>query len=358
MIREFIYSGLLIRTSCKYFQAKEGVTTNFIEKDGAAVLTVCPGSTAAKVSDLTGLKLVGPEDTEIESTPLPKLVRQGSIELNGLKLDKLTLDDHTLNIIIVSDSESRVVQSYKRTVIVVSEKDYKNPEFINFLFFSGHLLYLKPSGKLPKGWEIRNFPKIIIKNSHIELESESDTVYNLRKRYDDYVIREIDYQDQFILEVRRILEDYGVQLVRINKEAPLVTTSYVQYQFIQTPIRATHPFRDDINQNILSFHQPIEFILHTNDMVLYHDFKNKYLNVELLTRLTEFKTTDRYGKRWSAAVKWGDITEEFNQVYQPDDNSNFSYQCQFRCDMYFYEVRDDRFRVLEDIYQEVNNDNI
>jgi hypothetical protein len=73
----------------------------------------------------------------------------------------------------------------------------------------------------------------------------------------------------------------------------------------------------------------------------------------LLTNFCEFKTSDRYGQRWTAAIKWGGITEDFNQTYQQDDNSNFSYQCQFRCELFFYEVIDDRYKFLEEIVQNI-----
>ena len=79
------------------------------------------------------------------------------------------------------------------------------------------------------------------------------------------------------------------------------------------------------------------------------DAKNKYNNVQLLTNFCEFKTPDKYGQRWTAAVKWGGITEDFNQTYQQDNNSNFSYECQFRCELYFYEVLDDRYEFLKEI---------
>ena len=358
MSNEFIYKGLLIRTNCKYFQAKFGDIVNYSEnlKTSTATLEFPKSYTAEQVSNLTGLKLIGNGDIELESMGLPTRITQSGVVLNGLRLNKLTFDNHTINIIIVNDSESRVVQSYERTVIVVSVEDYRNPEFIKFLFYTGNLLYLRPAGQLPENWEIRNFPKIIVDSGIKNLESSSDTVFSLRRRYDDYVIREIDYQNQFILEARKRLEDYGVQLVRINKETSLVKTSYVQYQFVQTPVRAQHPLSDDIGREILNFHQPIEFVLHTNDMVLYHDFKNKYLNLDLLSNLTEFKTTSRYGTRYTAAVKWGYITEDFNQLYQPDDNSNFAYQCQFRCDMFFTEIKDSRFKFLEEINWELNQD--
>lgn len=359
MIQEFIYRGLFIRTECKYFQVSYGGITKFSEDIPGSTATLYVSDrtmTAGQISDITGLKLVGSGDMIVEPMSKPMKISTGSITINGLRINKLTLENHTINIVIVGDSESRVVQSYGRTVIVVSTEDYKNPDFIKFIFFSGSLLYLRPIGKIPDDWEIRNFPKIIIDSSTKVLNSSSETVFYLRRRYDDYVIREIDYQNQLILEVRKILEDYGIQLVRINKETTLSKTSYVQYQFIQTPVKASHSFSGDLSQNVLSFHQPVEFSLHTNDTVLYHDFKNKFLNVNLLSNLTEIKATSRYGTRYTAAIKWGDLTEEFNQVYQPDDNSNFAYQCQFRCDMFFYEIQDTRYKFLEDIIYELNQE--
>jgi hypothetical protein len=142
-------------------------------------------------------------------------------------LKKLTHDSHVIHLIIVEDSDSRVVQTYDYTTIVVSSKDYNNPEFVNFLFYSGNLAYLKPIGPRPKCYEIRNFPKIIIGDKSLDLTSDSRDSFTLRRHYNDYVIRAIDYQDQFILELRRILEDYGIELVRLNKEKTLSTPSYI-----------------------------------------------------------------------------------------------------------------------------------
>ena len=265
-----------------------------------------------------------------------------------MTLEKLTHDSHAISITIVDDSESRVVQTYDYTTLVISRDDYKNPEFIKFLFYSGNLLYLRPTGpKVGGGWELRNFPKLPINNQ--VLTSESTTIYTLRRRYNDYLIRGIDYQDQLIIELRRILDDYGVELVRLNKERTLEVTSYITYQFNQTPVLVNHPKRRDYDRGILYYKQPIDFVLHTKDMPIFHDFKSKYLNVNLLTNFTEFRVYDRAGGKWNGVVKWGSITEDFNHVYQPDDNSNFAFQCQFRCELYFYEVLDTRYEFLREI---------
>jgi hypothetical protein len=84
-------------------------------------------------------------------------------------------------------------------------------------------------------------------------------------------------------------------------------------------------------------------------MHLFFDFKTKYSNVNLLTNLCEFKTSDKYGERWSCAVKWGRVSEDFSHLYESDNNSNFSYQCQFTCELYFQEVLDRSYNFIEEI---------
>lgn len=352
MNNEIVYRGLrLITDKCRYFSIEKG-NINSIHEDtttSTLKLTYSPGSSAKSLSISLGIQLVGDGNQLMEPSYGSQRFKPTYITLNGLKLEKLTYDPHTINIVIVEDSESRVVQTYDHTIFVIHKDDYKNPEFIKFLFYSGNLLYLRAIGPKISGYQLRNFPKILVKNEDLNLESSSEVIYTLRKRYNDYLIREIDYQDQFILELRRILDDYGIELVRINKETSLSKTSYITYQFHQTPINQNHPKRRDYDRNIISHRQPVEFTLHTTDMVLYHDFKNKFTNVDLLTNFTEYKTTDRAGDRWTAAVKWGQITEDFNHVYQPDDNSNFALQCQFRCELFYYEVLDTRFEFLNEI---------
>lgn len=351
-MKEIIYRGLELKSfnDCQYYSVQEGKICSIVEDKvrSTLVLTYTPGSTNKSLSNLLGIKSYG-EEMEMEPTKLPQKIKNVTVSLNGLKLRKYTSDSHTLNIVIVGDSESRVVQTYDHTTIVVSSEDAQDQDFVNFLFYSGNLLYLKPVGPKPKCWTICNFPRIIINEKDLELQSDSTFVYTLRRRYDDYLIRAIDYQDQFILELRRILEDYGIELVRWNKEETLRTTSYISYQFSQTPSRVHHPNYKDSEDRIMSHRVPIDFTLRTPDMVMFFDFKNKYNNVNILTNFCEFKTSDKYGSRWSAAVKWGSITEDFNHMYQQDDNSNFSYQCQFRCELYFYEVLDDRYEFLKEI---------
>ena len=142
----------------------------------------------------------------------------------------------------------------------------------------------------------------------------------------------------------------------MNKERTLTSTSYITYQFNQTPLRNLHPGRTEIREKILEQKLPVEFTLRTTDMKMFFDFKNKYQNVNLLTNFCEFRTTDRYGDRWTAAIKWGTITEDFNHLYQSDDNSNFSYQCQFRAELYFAECIDDRYEFIREIITNIDSE--
>lgn len=352
MRREIIYKGLLLQSDkSQYFFVQEGSSPGLIETNNTLTLTYISGSTAKSVSESLGIKLVGPGNDVLEPMTKATKFKNTYLTLNEIKFQKLTYDPHTVNIILVRDSESRVVQTYSHTVIIVSKEDYENPEFINFLFYSGNFLYIKPYGPKKTICQIYNFPKIIVKDSDITLTSTNDNLFTLRRRYNDYLIRAIDYQDQFILEIRRLLDNYGIELVRVNKEMTLSSTSYITYQFSQTPIKYAPMKRGDPDRNIMSHKQPVDFTLHTTDMVLLHDFKNKYSNSYLLTNFATFKTSDKVGDRWSAAIKWSAITEDFNHVYQPDDNSNFSWTCSFRAELYFYEVLDTRWEFLSEIIQ-------
>ena len=211
-MNEIIYQGLRLVSTCRYYKVVEGDTISLVEdtKLSTITLTYTPGSTSWSVSEFLGIEKVG-KDQVLEPTNQGVRFSKVYVSLNGLRLEKLVHGSYTLNIIIVGDSESRVIQDSVHTTIVVSQDDAKNQEFINFLFYSGNLLYLRPSGPRPEEWCIKNFPKIIVKDKSLDLESSSDTVYVLRRRYDDYVIRAIDYQNQFILELRRILGDYGIK---------------------------------------------------------------------------------------------------------------------------------------------------
>lgn len=355
---EVIYRGLVLTSlrGSMFYKVVEGCTNSLVEKDGVLTLTYIAGSTSWSLSDFLGIPKIG---KNMEMEPTYKAIRfsEVTVSLNGLVLKKLTSDTHIIRIVVVADSESRVVQDYGGTTIVVSEEDRENEKFVNFLFYSGGLLYLRPVGPKPKCYKIANFPYIPIKNNSLELSSENIEVYQLRRRYNDYSIRMTDYLDQLFAELRRILDGYGLELVRYNKEMTLRKSSHILYQINQTPTRTLHPGINELESRVVSYKLPIMFTLRATDMPLFFDFKSKYINVDLLTNFTEFKTGDKYGERITAAIKWGQLTEDFNHLYQLDDNSNFSYQCQFSCELYFYEIFDTRYKFLEDIYITLENDN-
>lgn len=358
-MNEVIYKGIqLSSTRSKYFYVTEGETTSLIDDIDNSVLklTYTKGQTSRSVADLLGLCHIGEEQELFPMTSANKFPNT-VLSLNGFKLKKLTYDPHIIRIVIVSDNESRVSQSYDHTTIVVSEKDYKNPEFIEFLFYSGNLIYLKPVS--PKNcivngsWEFYNFPKVVVYNKDVQLTSKAQGKYSLRNNYDNYLIRSIDYEDQFFDEIGYILKNYGVELCRYNREKTLQNTSYITYRINQTPSRVHHNFYSDGFDSVINYKIPIEFELRTTNMHLFFDFKTKYSNLDLLTNLCEFKTSDKYGDRWSASVKWSRISEDFNHLYESDNNANFSYQCQFSCEIFFKEVYDKTYDFIKEIIMEL-----
>jgi hypothetical protein len=204
-------------------------------------------------------------------------------------------------------------------------------------------------------YEIFNFPSITVYNESLDLHSDNRYINKLRSTHDRYLIKAIDYEHQFFHDVSCILEKFGVQLTRVNREETLENTSYVSYSINQTPMKYIHPRYSDIQDSILCHTIAIDFTLSTPDMVLFFDFKNRYNNVDLLTNYSEFKVRDKYGDEWTAAIKWGSITEEFNHTYSQDNNSNFANQCNFRAELYFYEVYDKNYNYIEEIITDMKH---
>ena len=353
------YQGLDINTSCRYIYLHTGDTFSFRENKQTSVYEVIfpEGSTSDNVSGVLGIPRVG-ENQVLSGMSRPEKFSSVTVTLNGLRFRKTTYDQHILKVVIVKDSDSRVIQSYQGTTLVVSEGDYRNQEFIDFLLYSGGLKYLTPETpkKCKKGWEIRNFPRIIIGSKSIELESDSQVVYSLREKYDNYRIRSIDYQNQFVEEIKKRLSDYGVEFVRFNKEKTLSMTSYVTYKFSQTPVNSNHPMYSDKHCKITSHRLPVELEIHTTNTQLFFDFKNRYQNVDLLTNFCEMTTMDKYGDLWTSAIKWGRLSEDFSQTYESDNNSNFALSSQFTCELYFYEAYDDKFNFIDEINLEISSE--
>lgn len=354
---ELIYNGLyIVSKGLKYFHVHSGKHNSITYDKRKSLVEVIfqEDLNSQEIAKALGIESVG-EPQKVSSMGYPKKFEEVFVTLNGFKLKKLTYDPYEFRILIVSDSESRVVQDYMHTTLVVSEKDQNNPEFWKYIFYSGGLLYLVPVelGRKFTGWDCSNFPSIVVTNKSITLESTSKTVYSLKNKYDRYLIRSIDYQEQFFAEIGKILDNYGIELARYNREKTLSRTAYVSYRISQTPSNALHPgYRDDL-ANILSKKVPVDFEFRCENAQMFYDFKNKFNNVDLLTNFCEFKTTDKYGTRWTAAIKWGRISEDFNHTYEMDNNSNFSYQCSFNCELYFYEVYDKTAELVEKIYLEL-----
>lgn len=353
------YQGLDIKTSCRYIYFHSGDKLSLREDKIRSVYEVIfpEGSTSEEVSGVLGIPRIG-ENQTLRGMSRPEKFNPVTVTLNGFRFRKTTYDQHIIKIVIVKDSESRVIQSYSGTTLVISEKDYNNQEFIDFLLYSGGLKYLVPeTPKKCKGtWELRNFPRIIVGQKSLDLKSDSEIVYSLREKYDNYRIRSIDYQNQFVEEIRKRLEEYGIEFVRLNKERTLSGTSYVTYRFSQTPVNNNHPMYSDQHNKVTNHKLPVEMELHTTNTQLFFDFKNRYQNVDLLTNFCEMTTMDKYGDLWTSAIKWGRLSEDFSQTYESDNNSNFALSSQFTCELYFYEAYDDRMYFIEEINLEIEND--
>ena len=186
MINRIIYKGLIIESGCKYFYIHpDNKRTKVDHKDKDLLeITYIPGDTTYQISDLLGIPTIGGEKVLDKGMGIPEKFPHTFITLNGLKLKKLTYDPHIIRIIIVGDNPSRVCQDYGWTTLIINKDDYKDPNFLHYLIYSGNLHYISPveGPKMDMSqWKVRNFPRITVKDKNLDLQSDSETVYFLRK---------------------------------------------------------------------------------------------------------------------------------------------------------------------------------
>lgn len=360
-MNELVYCGLRISTDCSYFKFTEGSHASIVTNSSeySIEVTFPKGIMSKELGDLLGVQVIYDLPVVPTSGNGFKKIISTSVTLNGLELVKLTSDPHVIRMVLVDDYPSRVCQDYNSTTIVVSTNDMNDAEFLEYVFTN--LRYLKM--KFPRKFDfskynVCNFPKITIYDKSLNLTSDNKYVHKLRSNHNRYLIKAIDYEHQFLHDISVILEKFGVQLTRQNREETLENTSYVYYSINQTPVKYNHPRYGDVQEGILCHTIAIDFTLSTPDMILFFDFKNKYNNVDLLTNYAGFKVKDKYGEEWDAAIKWSSITEEFNHVYGQDNNSNFANQCNFRAELYFYEVYDKNYNYIDEIILELKHTGI
>lgn len=358
-MNEVVYCGIKLYTDASYFKFTEGDHASIVTDDSKYTVEVTfpKGIYSKELGELLSLQVtdnmeVRPSSTNGAATKIYNV----TVSLNGLEMKKMTSDPHVIRLVIVDDHPSRVVQNYSSTTIVGNVKDINDPEFLEYVFSNLKYFKVKSSRSFDwKNYKFRNFPKITIYDKSLTLTSENTYVNKLRYNHNQYLIRAIDYETQFFHDISIILEKFGVQLTRINREETLESTSYVAYSINQTPVKYNHPRYSDVQEMIMCHSLFVDFTLSTPDMVLYFDFKNRYNNVDLLTNYAEFKTKDKYGTDWTAAIKWGPITEEFNHTYGQDNNANFANQCNFRAELYFYEVYDANYSYIEEIVTDLKH---
>lgn len=357
-MNQFVYCGLRINTDATYFRFTEGdIASIRHDKSTYTVEVTFPkGIRSRELGQMLNIDLIN--DMEVKATDGGKSMRINpvSIKLNGLELIKQMTDPHIVRVMLVDDYPSRIAQTYQSTTIVINEKDKGDIEFLQYIF--SNLKYLKM--KKPRGFDwstymVANFPKITIYDTNLDLSSDSTYVHKLRSSHNRYLIKAVDYEHQFLHDIGVILEDFGVQLTRVNREETLDIPSYVSYSINMTPTKYTHPRWGEVQESVLCHSIAVDFTLSTPDMILFFDFKNRYSNVDLLTNYASFKTKDKYGEEWTAAIKWGTITEDFNHMYGQDNNSNFSHQCNFRAELFFYEVYDMNYNYTNEIILELRS---
>lgn len=220
-MNEIVYCGLKLVTECSYFKFTEGDHASIVTnpKEYAVEVTFPKGIMSKELGDLLNIKVT---DDRLVTPTLGNgyhRINNVSVKLNGLEFIKLTSDPHVVRIALVDDYPSRVCQDYNSTTIVINDNDKSDPEFLGYVFSNLKYMKLRYPRKVDfSKYTVANFPKITIYDKSLDLTSKSTYIHKLRSNHNRYLIKAVDYEHQFFHDISQILEEFGVQLTRKNRE--------------------------------------------------------------------------------------------------------------------------------------------
>jgi hypothetical protein len=186
---------------------------------------------------------------------------------------------------------------------------------------------------------------------NLKLKNLTTTVFNPKRAYERYLIRDVDYLGEFILQLKSTLEQYGLSLVRfpIDAETPRndrVIYKITEYQVQETPKSNYGPLMD-----IVRHKTTIDFEGSFLNQVVFEDFRTQYQDVRFLTDFTTFDAIDKIGRHWKASLKWNPISTDWNPDFNQDSQGNSGIPCTFQVELRYYVVYDHAY---DDIISTIN----
>lgn len=336
---EIITQGLIITTQCHYIKFTQSGEFQFDEDFELDCFTIkYPRDVESKYIvdkriDVLESKLLHESDYIKINNPV--------INLNGLKLTKLTVGDYTYRQFLVNDINQYIIKysEHSCTLLIPTKLAYDVDTYLHAL---SHCRYLKvlDSKELHN---LRNYYSIRIVDKDQTIESNSEFEFNSKKYYQQYLMDKIDVQSSFINKFRALVRSYGLDLIRYPIDSNTKSVNHIVYKFTDIGKQETHKTAANPLRYAVAAKDSVEFELTCPDLVILNDFKTKYQNLDFISNFTEFYTFDKLDRQWISTIKWGEFPTDFNQDYETDNQGNIGFKATFNAEISYYIIYDQKY---------------
>lgn len=331
-----IVQGLNISTGCRYIKFTK---SDYLEIEENLINLVFE---IKFPENLEGADIVHPKITLVRNQILVEsdYIRTQSafINLNGIIIEKLTLNDYNFSQFLVEDiDEFKAYYDYQNCKILIPYKKLSHQcEYIQLLNLIPYIKVIDSSRLIG----LSNFNNINFTNRDIVLTSSNEVRYYSKKKYENYLLRAVDVYDSFLSKLSSILSNYGIQLVNYPKDKKLDMVNHIYYKITDIGDQITHKSFTDPLRYAVKHKSIIELEASIVDLILLNDFRVKYQNLDFLSNFLTFTTKDRLGRDWLSNVNWSEFPTEFNQDFSQDLNGNSAFPFNLTAELYHYVVYD------------------
>lgn len=342
----FVIQGLLIQSQCNYikFTYKNVISIREDLQKDCLFIDFPQGIFNYELNDPRCVMLFEMKLSQSEYTK----IKIPTINLNGLKFNKLIQEDHIFNQFIVREIEDiKLFYDSSVTYLLVPDSKLISVEEYLTIFNQHPLFKVKESIDFKA---INNFSNILLRDTNVTLTSTNSFKFNANEYYEQYSLRSIDTMDSFIDQLKKVITPFGLQLVKVPYNEAQVSSNKLIYKITELDKRLFHKGIDPV-LNVAQKHEAtINFHLSCTDYKVYSDFCIRYQNLDFVSNFVEFITLDYYGNPWSASVWWEPIQTSFkSDEYSQDESGNVSYTADFECKLSYYIVKDEKVHLITKI---------
>lgn len=342
---KLVTQGLKITTQCRYVKFSIDKYLDIFE-DGESSCLYIKFPKKFNTKELIDNRIEVLKSTELQETDYIKLSNP-TVDLNGLRFTKLTINDYIINQYIVKDIVNFIMtfDEHHCEILIPKSLDYRLDKYLKLIECNPYLQILD-SKQLQS---LNNFYSINIGNKSISIKSSNRFEFNTKKKYTKYLLDPINVQESFIDKLRVLLTNYGVELISLPIDQNTHSVHRVTYRFTEIGKQLSHKSDSNPLRYALQHSSHIEFKLSSPDLILFNDFRTKYQNLDLVSNFTEFYTNDKLGRNWKSNIVWSSIGTDFNQDYAQDELNSISFETGFSADLNYYVVYDEMYYNIQEI---------